>query len=95
MSLHVERAARYVRSGKAEAYTVEHECLVLNAERYTITKLNEVGSICWELLREHKDARQLAEELALRFDVGQEQALADAEQFLWQLLQLELIEHVG
>jgi hypothetical protein len=78
-----------------ETLEVDQECMVLHADQFTVTKLNEVGGICWSLLKEAQTVQSLAEELQRRFDITQDEAEGDVRAFLEELTKLGLVEHAG
>lgn len=47
--------------------------------------VNETGSFIWQLLETEQTAQTVAEALVARYEVTQEQAMADAEAFFEQL----------
>jgi len=83
---------RYKRSMNVEALEMEQEWLILNADHYTVTKLNEVGGLCWSLLREPQTADSLALTLQDHYEITAQEAEQDVRAFLAQLSQLGLIE---
>lgn len=85
----------YKRSMNVEALEMDEEWLILNAEQYTVTKLNEVGGLCWSLLKEPKTVGSLALELQSHYEITAEEAERDVEAFLDQLSQLGLIEYAS
>lgn len=85
----------YKRSANVEALEVEQEWMILHADQYTVTKLNEIGGFCWALLRENQSADSLAQELLKEYDIGEEEARRDIETFLCELQRLGLIEYAS
>ncbi|WP_248927126.1 PqqD family protein [Paenibacillus hamazuiensis] len=88
-------STQFVRSMNVEAMQVEEEWLILNADQYTVTKLNEAGGICWALLKEPNTIDSLALELQKHYDITAEEAKEDVMTFLSQLSQLGLIEYAS
>ncbi|CAG7613257.1 hypothetical protein PAESOLCIP111_01580 [Paenibacillus solanacearum] len=83
---------KFKRSMNVEVMETEQEWLILNAEQYTVTKLNEVGGLCWTLLKEPQTADSLALELQKHYDITAQEAVQDVTTFLTHLDQLGLIE---
>jgi hypothetical protein len=83
----------YKRSTNVEAVEVDQEWMILHAEDYTVTKLNEVGGLCWSLLKEEQSVRGIAEEMSKIYGVAAEETQGDIESFLAELLKLGLVEH--
>ncbi|TDG00292.1 PqqD family protein [Paenibacillus piri] len=86
---------QYRRSMNVEAVEVENEWMILHADQYTVTKLNEVGGLCWELLKEERSVQALAEEMGRQYDVAAQETEQDIESFLEELLKLGLVEHAN
>lgn len=78
-----------------EALEMGDEWLILNADNYTVTKLNEVGGLCWSMLKEPRTVDSLALELQEHYEISAEEAEMDVEAFLSQLLQLGLVENAN
>ncbi len=65
------------------AKVMEMNCLII---------LNATARCIWELLAEDRSVEDLAGEVAERFDVGKEKALADVRAFLDDIAQFGLLE---
>jgi hypothetical protein len=87
--------AVYKRSMNVEALEVDREWMVLNAEKFTVTKLNEVGGLCWSLLKDAQTLDSLSEVLSEKYAISREEAKSDVELFLAELQKLGLIEHAS
>lgn len=87
---------QYIQKGNYEATELDGEWIILNTEQYTITKINDVGGYCWSLLNEVQTAETLTRSLLERFSAGEdeEQVKKDVEEFLANLVQCGLIDHV-
>lgn len=85
----------YRRINAVESFLVDEECVILHPEQCTITKLNEVGQFCWELLGEARTVSSLASELQQQYQISEQDALTDIYSFLEKLLQIGLIEHAS
>ncbi|MDQ0198766.1 PqqD family protein [Neobacillus ginsengisoli] len=88
---------KYIQKGKYEATELDGEWIILNTEDYTVTKLNEVGGICWSLLGEVQTSETLTHSLMEKFSPAEneEQIKKDLEEFLSSLHQCGLIENVN
>jgi hypothetical protein len=87
--------AVYRRTMNVEALEVDREWMVLNAEKFTVTKLNEVGGLCWSLLKDAQTLDTLSEALSEKYGIAQEEAKGDVEPFLAELQKLGLIEYAS
>lgn len=62
------------------------------ADLHELFVLNEVGSWVWDKLAESRSIDQLTAELAHEFEVSDEQARTDIDDFLHQLRDVGLVE---
>lgn len=87
---------QYIQKGNVEASELDGEWIILNADYYTITKLNDVGGHCWSLLNEVQTADTLTQSLVEKFSFheNKEQIKEDIEDFLANLVECGLIQHV-
>jgi hypothetical protein len=87
----------FIQKGNVEATELDGEWIILNTELYTITKLNGVGGLCWSLLNEVQTVDTLTNSLVEEYKAVQtkEQIKLDIEEFLSNLSQCGLIEHVN
>jgi hypothetical protein len=61
---------------------IDDEVILLDLRSAEYLRLNESGSLLWMLLQPGRTAGQLAESLAERFDLSDEQAVTDVAGFL-------------
>lgn len=86
----------YMRSIDAEALEVEEEWMVLHADQFTVTVMNELGGFCWSLLGEPQSLESLSAACLQAYGgVGMEEASADIESFLGTLMEIGLVRHAG
>lgn len=85
----------FIRTSEAEAVEMDNEWVILHADQFTVTKLNEVGGLCWGLLGVPQSLEGLAEEVYKHYDIGENDAIADVRVFLDKLLEIGLIRHAG
>ena len=64
------------------------------AELDSVFTLNEVGSVIWAGINQRKSFREILDSVVVRFDVLEEAALPDTEEFLAALQERGLIEIV-
>jgi len=62
------------------------------AELDAVYTLNAVGSVIWNGISERKSLREIVETVVSRFEVSEESALRDSEEFLSALREKGLIE---
>ena len=85
----------YRRTEQIEWRKFENESLLLNVQTGTYFRINEVGSFIWETLDGKKTAENLINSMVKQFDVSEETARQDYQNFTAQLLQDKLIFSVG
>lgn len=69
--------------------------VLVDAEHALVHELNEVGSLVWSLLAEQQHTQQIVQRMIDTFDVSEQEARIDVEQFLQRLTQIGLIEPVA
>ncbi len=87
---------KYRTKAEVDAAKLDEELVILNPDHYTVTKINEVGSYCWDLLQEIQTIDSLTKALLEKFsaEVTIQQVQKDIEQFLEKLVEYDLIQHV-
>ncbi len=86
----------YRKKGEVDAAKLDGELIILNPNHYTVTKINEVGSLCWDLLHEIQTIDSLTKVLIEKFspDVSIHQVKKDVEEFMGKLVEYDLVQHV-
>lgn len=74
-----------------DAVALDGEWVVLDAERYVVTKLNETGGFLWNLIKQGATMVMLTDALAEAYGVEPEQAAADVTAFVAHLKEAGLI----
>ncbi|WP_256218359.1 PqqD family protein [Bacillus sp. MUM 116] len=87
----------YIQKENVETTELDGEWILLNTDQLTITKLNEVGGLCWSLLNKEQTAESLALAVSEKFKSTEdkEQLKKDMEEFLSHLDECGLIENVN
>lgn len=87
----------FIQKGNVEATELDGEWIILNTEQFTITKLNGAGGLCWSLLNKIQTVDTLTNSLVEEYKAVQtkEQIKQDVEEFLSNLSECGLIEHVN
>jgi len=70
---------------------VDSEAVILNLETSEYYSANDAGSRIWELLANGAGSRKIAHALSEEYGLPLEEAERDTEDFLAELLKLELI----
>lgn len=91
----VQKMNRYVQYRNVETTQLDDELILLNLDQCTVTKLNEVGGFCWQLLQEPQSADSLIQAVGAEFrlDSSREVVERDIEGFLAELIQCRLIQN--
>lgn len=76
-----------------KAVEMNGEWVVLDAENYLVTKLNETGGWIYNQLREGSSVETVVEALAIAYDITLEQASLDIRLFMEQLISYGLVIH--
>lgn len=86
---------KFIQKGDYGATHVNGEWIILNANQYTVTKINEIGGYCWSLLNEVQTVESLTTALADQFssDVPINDIKRDVEEFLHTLERCGLIQN--
>jgi hypothetical protein len=87
---------QFIQNGKYDATEFDGEWIILNTDNYTVTKLNEVGGICWSLLNEAQTVDTLSQSLIreMSFETSIEEVKKDVQEFLSHLVECGLIQNV-
>jgi hypothetical protein len=78
-----------------EAVEMDNEWVILDGNKYMITKLNEVGGLIWNELQNGTTTDVLIPMMLEKYEITAAQAEMDIEAFLEQLKACGLIEHVA
>lgn len=82
-------------SNHTEAVEMDGEWIVLDAEKYLVTKLNEIGGWIYTRIQAGDWLAQLAQAMSQEYDISEEQATKDILAFADQLIACGLIENVA
>ncbi|MEH7109022.1 MULTISPECIES: PqqD family protein [Bacillaceae] len=90
-------STQYIQKIDCEVTELDGEWILLNSNQFTITKLNHLGGFCWSLLKEIQTVESLTNAVLAKFAPTQSenQVKQDIEDYLDNLIQCGLIEHVG
>ena len=87
---------RYIQNKNCEATELDDEWIVLDTEHFTVTKLNNIGGFCWDLLSEAQTIDGLVQAIIQKFDSdkSKETIKEDLEEYLSMLIQYGLVQYV-
>ncbi|MEI7026104.1 PqqD family protein [Paenibacillus sp. y28] len=85
----------YRRMTEADAFEMDQEWMIMNAEQCTVTKLSESGAVCWELLKEDQSMSSLVAGLQEIYDVTEEEAIRDIDSFLTEMIKAGLVQYAS
>lgn len=83
----------YIRATDSEAVEMDESWIIMHPDQFTVTKINEVGGVCWSLLKEPQTIDSLAAHLSEQYEIAPQEAQQDIEQFLAQMQQLGMVRH--
>lgn len=81
----------YKRVEPVEWRRFENESLLLNLQTGKYFRINEVGSLIWEILDGKNSAEDIIQTIVRHFDINEETARQDYLKFIEQLLNDDLI----
>ncbi|HKB24818.1 MAG TPA: PqqD family protein [Methylomirabilota bacterium] len=83
------------RSPKTAWRVIEGEAVILSLDTKAFRGLNAVGSRVWELIDGRRSVDEIVEVVVREFDVTREQAAADVQAFVRELLDKGLVTSAG
>lgn len=84
---------QYIKKSNYDVTQLEDEWIILNTDNYTITKVNEMGGFCWNLLNESQTPSSLLQKIKESYNASI--TLEDVEVYLQQLEDCGLVEYAG
>ncbi|WP_282173057.1 PqqD family protein [Cytobacillus firmus] len=84
--------ARYVQKSSYEATHLDNEWIILNTDDYTVTKLNDIGGLCWSLLEAEQTLESLTQAVGREY-LETEVSESEIEEFLSQLMECGLVKY--
>jgi hypothetical protein len=78
-----------------DAVELAGEWVLLDSQRYVVTKLNEVGGWIWSRLKEGATLEMLVADMTDEYEIESAQARVDIESFVNHLIGCGLVEHVA
>lgn len=82
---------KIVLTGEQEKMVFNDEAVILHAEQFTVTSLNETGLYCWELLNEGKTIGEIRQQLLAVYDAPPDVIERDLEIFFRDMQQKGLV----
>lgn len=71
--------------------TVDGEAVIVLADSGQVNVLNPIGTRMWELMDGTRNIQQIVDTICEEFDVAEEEAKRDLEEFLQQLIDVNAI----
>ena len=78
-----------------EAVEMDGEWVILDGERYVVTKLNEAGGFLWNRLKEGATLGMLVGAMTEEYDITEAQAKTDILVFIDHLISCSLVEQIA
>jgi len=87
---------KYIRSPNCEAVHLDGEWMILHAEHCTVTKINEVGGFCWNLLHQPQTLSSLVKAVKTNYSITDDSSIDnDIQTFLSDLMNCGLVENAS
>ncbi|TCN22208.1 PqqD family protein [Mesobacillus foraminis] len=84
---------QYIQVNDYETAEFDGEWVVLNTDKYTVTKLNEIGGFCWSMMKDAQTVDSLCQAIEQEFGRASDNLSEDIEAFLYELMEYGLIQH--
>ncbi|MCY9660235.1 PqqD family protein [Paenibacillus chondroitinus] len=84
---------KYLRMNDYEFIQLDMECIILNTDEFTLTKLNEVGGYCWSLLGVAQTVSSISEAVREEYASVSESVEEDVEAFLTEMIGRGLVQY--
>jgi hypothetical protein len=84
---------KYLRMNDYESIQLDMECIILNTDEFTLTKLNEVGGYCWSLLGVAQTVSSISEAVREEYAFVGESVEEDIEAFLTEMIGRGLVQY--
>ncbi|PGL70340.1 PqqD family protein [Bacillus sp. AFS055030] len=87
---------KYIRNEQYDVTTnFDNEWIILNTDKFTVTKINEIGGFCWSLLKQPQSIDTLVQAIKQEYEEVNESVEEDIHHFLSELLTLNLINYAS
>jgi formylmethanofuran dehydrogenase subunit A len=83
----------YIRAADTEAVEFDQEWMILHPDQFTVTKVNEAGGMCWNLMSKPQTVQAMAEHLTEQYEITAEEAERDILQFLQRMQEIGMIRY--
>lgn len=85
----------YIQKNNYDSTQLDEEWIILNTENFTVTKLNEIGGFCWNLLKEPQTIDSIIREIESNYSVLDLDIKQHVDVFLDDLIKCGLIENAS
>ena len=87
---------KYTKNSEWLEAEVKDELLMMHADSGRFVSLNDTGTFLWNRMSEPRDVETLARDLAAEFEVSEEQAHSDVEEWIAVMREQDvLVEDAG
>ncbi|KKI92979.1 hypothetical protein WQ54_05565 [Bacillus sp. SA1-12] len=84
---------QYIKISDYETVQLDDDWIIMNTDNFTVTKLNNLGGLCWTLLDQPQTLQSLCQSLKNVYDIQNESLPKDIEAFLSELIEYGLVQH--
>lgn len=87
---------KYIRNKQFDITTnFDNEWIILNTDKFTVTKINDIGGFCWSLLQQPQSVHTLTQAVKQEYKEVDGTVEEDIHHFLSELLTLNLIDYAS
>ena len=61
---------QYIQKGNYDVTKLDGEWIILNSDNFTVTRINEVGGLCWALLKEGQTVETLTQAILKEYELN-------------------------
>jgi formylmethanofuran dehydrogenase subunit A len=86
---------KYIQRKEYDTTQVDDEWIILNTEDYTVTTLNQMGGLCWSLVKEPATVDSIIQEVQTHYLLPNKPIKDDIETFLSEMIKLGLVQYAS
>lgn len=86
---------QYIQKDEYESVVLDDEWIILNTDNFTVTKLNEVGGLCWSLLHTPQTLQSISQVVKEQYNLDCKPIESDIESFLAEMVHCGLVKHAN
>ncbi|WP_226667530.1 PqqD family protein [Metabacillus litoralis] len=83
----------YIKEREYETVQLDEEWIVMNTDKFTVTKLNGIGGYCWSLLENPQSIQSITQLVEIHYQIKNSTLSNDIEDFISELINFGLVRH--